>query len=784
MDNSYKDVRDDSVFVKFKLTADSSKELLAKLEKSELVAKDIYVIAWTTTPWTLPANSALAVNAEFDYQLVEVDGQLVVIADILSDSILGEASRQEITKFKGDQLVGLGYQPLFEDHGRQGHKIWSAGYVSAEEGSGIVHLAPAYGEEDYQLAIDNHIPVVRKVDDHGLYTSGQWQGQSIWQVGSQIIDTLKQTGSILKIEVINHSYPHCHRCQTRLMYKVHASWFLDIADQKQAMLDHNKAIYWFPKHIKNNRFKDTIVSAPDWNISRDRMWATPLPVWRGYDDKAQTDKTIVVGSFKELEELSGVTLEDYHRPWVDEIEFELEGVSYRRVDKVLDCWFESGSMPFAQYHYPFENKDLFESSFPADFIAEYVGQVRAWFYYLHAIGVGLFNKPAFSNVIVTGTLLGDDGRKMSKSLGNYTDPLELLEAYSADAYRLVLMSSPVLTAEDFIMTTKEIADKQRKLDTLRSALEFFLLYASADSWQLEVEKHKQMPVQGGNILDDWILQRLVAVNRQVTEAFNNYDLPNACRPIIELIDDLSNWYIRRNRKRFWKSDNDDDKQQAYHCLYFVLNGVAHLIAPICPFLAEEIYQKINQTRNSIHLSDWLVYSLVDKPADLTSPMRQIRNYITQGLALRAESGMKVRQPLAKITIADSGLDQLGGAFRQIIAEELNVKMVEVKDSSELAISLDTVLTDDLRHEGLARELVRCIQTLRRQFDLEVENRISLSIKVDHPQMQLAIEQFRDYITEEVLATSFEFGTEVTVFDYKKDYQLEDVNLLISLQVTG
>ena len=417
MDNSYQDVTDPSVFVKFKL-------------KDE----DSYLLAWTTTPWTLPANTAVAVNQAFDYVEVKLDdGQQFILAKDLAAKVLVDEKHQPlkytiVRTLKGKELVGKSYEPLFEDRGANAHKIWHANYVSVEDGSGLVHIAPAYGEEDFQLAKEKGIPLVSNIDDSGFYDSGEWKGQYVWDANKPIAKALHERGVVWKIDYIRHSYPHCHRCGTKLMYRAHPSWFMDIDGQREQMLEQNGSVNWFPEHIKNGRSAKTIQTAPDWNLSRDRFWASAMPVWKGTDKHGQTHVK-VVGSYAELKELSGKELPDYHRPWIDDVTFTIDGVTYKRIEKVLDCWFESGSMPFAQFHYPFENVKKFEQNFPGDFIVEYVPQVRAWFYYMSAVNVGLFGKVPFKTALVHGTLAGNDGRKMSKSFGNYTDPNVLMDEY-------------------------------------------------------------------------------------------------------------------------------------------------------------------------------------------------------------------------------------------------------------------------------------------------------------------------------------------------------------------
>jgi len=450
MDNSYQDDTDPSVYVKFKLKDENS-----------------YLLAWTTTPWTLPSNTAIAVNKDVTYAEVEIDGDRLILAKDLLGKVLTDEKHQPLPHkvhrtFKGEELIGKSYEPLFKDRGENAHKIWHADFVHTEEGTGIAHESPAYGEDDYVLAKKNKIPMALDTDEEGLYIEGEWKGRQVWDVNKEIAKTLQERGVVWKIEYITHSYPHCHRCGSKLIYRAHPSWLMDIEGQLTEMLEQNGNINWFPAHIKHGRFEKTVESAPDWNLSRDRFWATAMPVWKG-KDKAGKEHIKVVGSYAELKELSGKELEDYHRPWIDDVTFTIEGVKYQRVDKVMDSWFEAGSMPFAQFHYPFENTEKFEENFPGDYVVEYIAQVRAWFYYLHAVGVGLFGKNVFRNVITTGTVAGNDGRKMSKSFGNYTDPNLLMDEYSADALRFLLMSSTLMNGEDYSLVDKDVADVSRKL---------------------------------------------------------------------------------------------------------------------------------------------------------------------------------------------------------------------------------------------------------------------------------------------------------------------------------
>lgn len=728
---AYQDVTDPSVFVKFKL-----------------VGEDSTLLAWTTTPWTLPANTAVAVHEEMDYQEVEVGGEKFILAKDLVNKVLIDEKHQlldfkVVRGLKGKDLVGKSYEPLFVDRGDNAHKVWHADYVSAEDGSGIVHLAPAYGEEDFVLANDYKIPVVHVLDESGTFSEGDWKGENVWDINKQVAKDLLERKVVWKIDYVKHSYPHCYRCGTRLMYRAHPSWFMDIQSQKKQMLVENtENITWFPEHIKHGRFEKTVETAPDWNLSRDRFWATAMPVWKG-EDKDGNEKIHVVGSYAELKELSGVELEDYHRPWVDDVEFDIDDVHYKRIDKVMDCWFESGSMPFAQFHYPFENKEKFEANFPGDFIVEYVGQVRAWFYYMHAVNVGLFGHNAFKNVIVTGNVAGNDGRKMSKSYGNYTDPNELMDQYSADSLRLLFLQSPVLNGEDFALQDKDVGDIARKLSMIWNMYDFFTMYAEVDGWEYD-GKHQDPTELCSNPMDRWIISRVHQLTQEVEKHMDGYDLPSAVKPVLPFIEDASNWYVRRSRRRFWKSGDDDDKDNAYRTLHYVLVQLSMVLAPFTPFLSDELYQKLTRGE-SVHLLDWPKVGHIDEL--ILDEMETVRGYVNEVLSIRAKEGLKVRQPLAGLKVPSEGkfVD-----FEEVLTEELNVKKVsfgEVKD-----LELDLNITPELKREGLMREVIRFVQNARKQAGLNVDDRIELSLSTVNDELKSAINEHAETIQSETLAT--------------------------------
>ncbi len=755
MDNSYQDVTDPSVYVKLRLKD-----------------RDASLLAWTTTPWTLPANTAAAVNPKLEYAQVRVSGspdgggktaaaETFILAKDLLDKALTDEKHNVVPytierTYRGKELIGLEYEPLFTDRGNNAHKVWGADYVTTEEGTGVVHLAPAYGEEDYELAKQEGFPIVSNIDDNGFYTEGEWKGEQVWEANKPVAKALHERGDVWKIAYIRHSYPHCHRCGTKLMYRAHPSWFMDIQGQRERMLEQNGDIRWFPEHIKQGRFAKTVESAPDWNLSRDRFWATAMPVWKG-KDKSGKEHIKVIGSYAELKELSGVELDDYHRPWIDDVTFTMDGVEYKRIDKVIDGWFESGSMPFAQFHYPFENAQKFEQNFPGDFIAEYVGQVRAWFYYLHAVSVGLFDKNSFKNVIVTGTLAGDDGRKMSKSYGNYTDPNELVDKYSVDAYRFLLLGSPLLNGEDFALHDKDVADVARKLSMIWNMYDFFTLYADVDAWDSGGKPGELPPdptPELSNPLDLWVVSRVHQLTAEIEAHMGRYDLPNALKPVLPFLDDASNWYVRRSRKRFWKSDNDSDKQDAYRTLHYVLTRLSLVLAPFTPFLSEELYHKL-VGGESVHLLDWPDTGHINEL--LIRDMASLRDGITEGLAQRAAAGLKVRQPLAEavITVPEPLLKEHEQVFLGIAREELNVKKAVFRKGKALSVALDTKLTPALKAEGQMREVVRHIQKARKDAGLEVDNRIRLGVKTDDAGLRAVLDDraLADTIKQETLATA-------------------------------
>ncbi len=789
---------------------DGSTELSVTEAKNSDIG--VYLLAWTTTPWTLPGNMALAVSSELKYAAYDAgEGRIFVVAESRAADLQKklEQNWQKLAEFKGEELVGLEYEALEVEDGTKlvdwkkfeknyypakaenAHQVWGAEFVSDSDGTGIVHIAPAYGEDDYNLGKENGVPVIDVLDEYGCYLPGADEGLKaagvrpneegqiqIWEANKFIAKCLEAAGPIEKIEYVKHEYPFNPRSKQLIMYRAFPSWFFDVQGQKPLMIAQNENVNWFPEYLKHGRFEKNIEQAPDWNLSRDRFWATAMPVWKG--DKGTVK---VVGSYEELYELSGKRLEDYHRPWVDEIEFDIDGEHFKRIEKVLDCWFESGSMPFAQLHYPFENKEKFERNYPADFIVEYVGQVRAWFYYVHCVNTALAEvggfgkvaqeraeKNAFKNVITTGTLAGNDGRKMSKSLGNYTDPNVLMNQYSADALRFLLLSSPVLSGEDFALTDKDVSDVQRKLAMIWNVYDFFTTYAEVDGWDFETawKPEGKAVTDLKNPLDRWIMSRWHETKSQIIGGMEEYNIPKALAGVLPFVDDLSNWFVRRSRRRFWKSEDDSDKNEAYFTLYVVLVKMAEALAPFIPFLAEELYQNMTGSGESVHLRSYPMTCDVDEK--VLAEMKRTREVINEGLALRmrksdSEEQVKVRQPLAKLVYAGEKLPEWA---EEIVRDEVNVKEVENGEETWL----DKAINEDLAKEGWTRELIRAVQSARKKAGLNVDDRIKLSVSAEVP------EEWVETLKNEVLATEM---TEDGNFAYDEIAKVNGENVTISLE---
>ena len=800
MDDVYRDRQDPAVTVWF------------ELETGERI------LAWTTTPWTLPSNLALAVGPDIDYAVLEHDGARWIMAAARVSAYEQQFPEAQIVEtVKGSALVGRRYRPLFNFFAdtENAFQVLAGDFVSTDDGTGVVHMAPGFGEEDQNLCNAAGIATICPMDEHGRYTSEvtEWAGEHVFEANPAVIRTLRGMGRLVRHDSYVHSYPHCWRCAEPLVYRAISSWFVKVTAFRDRMVELNSEINWVPGHVKEGSFGKWIANARDWSISRNRFWGSPIPVWQS--DDPMYPRTDVYGSIAELQADFGVEVTDLHRPAIDDLvrpnPDDPTGRSMmRRVPEVLDCWFESGSMPFAQVHYPFENADWFEHHYPGDFIVEYIGQTRGWFYTMHVLATALFDRPAFSNCVSHGIVLGDDGAKMSKSLRNYPDPNEMFDVHGSDAMRWYLLSSPILRGADFSVTETGMRDTVRQVILpLWNAYYFLTLYAGA------AETTGVMRTDLTDVLDRYLLGEVRHVVAEVTDSMERYDLFGAAEHIQRFLDTLTNWYIRRSRDRFWAGEQD-----AIDALHTALVIVCRVAAPLLPMVTEQIHTGLTGG-DSVHLEDWPTVDALPVDADLKVGMDRIRDACSTLLSLRKAEGLRVRLPLASAVVAtpDVGVVE---PHLAILRDEVNVKEVVLTDAvaehgtEELVLSpkalgprlgaatqrviaahksgdwsiddgvvtvggeqlldgefefrlvsrsgegaaatlpngggivvLDTVVTPELEREGTARDLIRRIQTARRDADLAVTDRIHLSLEADAATVA-AFEAHREMVLAETL----------------------------------
>ncbi len=805
----------------------------------------VYILAWTTTPWTLIGNVALAVGKNINYEIVSLaksdsikelgdyekppaistQKDYYIIAKDRKDLLLGEHSPETINTIRGKNLVGLKYKPLFDyyfgdeklENRENGWKVYAANFVSTEEGTGVVHIAPAFGEEDMELGKKKNLPFIQQVDDSGRLKNEvkDWPGQEVKPIDDpkktdkKIVEWLKKNNVLFDVQEYEHSYPHCWRCETPLLNYATESWFVEVTKIKDNLIKNNQKIHWTPAHVKDGRFGKWLEEARDWAISRSRYWGAPLPVWVCNKCGEKT----VVSSRKELEKLSGKKVNDLHKQFVDKITWPCSKCkgTMKRIPEVLDCWFESGSMPYAQNHYlgkPLKNFNPEKGkNFPADFIAEGIDQTRGWFYTLMVLSTALFNKEVAQNIIANGIVLAEDGEKMSKRLNNYPAPVELFEKYSVDAMRYYLLSSPVLVAENLNFSEDGVKEALRKVEILLwNVYKFYTMYAN----ELKVKSEKSK-VKSDNILDKWILARLNQLIDETTKHMDNYVIPKAIRPIEEFINDLSTWYLRRSRDRF-KTGNKQDKRAALQTTGYVLLQLSKVMAPFMPFVAEQIWQRVTKDdfkdeNKSVHLEEWPSadkLSTTDK--DILSHMKTCRKIIEIGLAARDEAKIKVRQPLSLLLHNALGEFQMTGEsegsakvfssyleLNKLIKDEINVKEVRrvtkeklpkgpdyiTKQDGDIIVVVDTKLTPKLKQEGIKRELVRFINNLRKEDGLTIQAIVTVGWESKSEEIKGVIVKCKNEIAKATLAKKIKEGLNGEV-DIKKEVKINGQSIVLGI----
>lgn len=703
LDNAYRSRQDPAITVGFTL-ADKDAD-----------GKEVKILIWTTTPWTLPSNLAVAVGPEIEYSVIESGGARYLLASAAVERYKREfKDATTVRTMLGAELAQKKYIPPFDYF--KGHansfRVLVDDFVTTDDGTGIVHMAPGFGEDDQRVCEAAGIELVCPVDQQGKFTSEvkDFVGRQVQEANKDIIKTLKDLGSLIRHDTIEHNYPHCWRTDTPIIYKAVSSWYVSVTDFKDRMVELNQEINWIPGHIRDGQFGKWLENARDWSISRNRFWGTPIPVWRSDDPKYP--RVDVYSSIAALEKDFGVKVSDLHRPYIDELvrpnPDDPTGKSMmRRVEEVFDCWFESGSMPFAQIHYPFENKEWFEKHFPADFIVEYIAQTRGWFYTLMVLSTALFDRPPFKNCMCHGVVLAEDGQKLSKRLRNYPDPEEVFNTIGSDALRWFLIASPILRGNDLNIDKdgKCIVEVVRSvINPLWNSFYFLTLYANTDDIK------GTFSTDSIQLLDRYILGKTGELVRNVEAAFDEYDLALGCQHIISFIDALNNWYIRRSRDRFWKSDKDQDKVDAYNTLYTVLTTLVKVAAPVLPLITEEIYQTLTGEK-SVHLASWPDASLFPNEVSLVSEMDLVRDVCSAGLSLRESHSLRTRLPLRSITIAGSGVE---GAKKHtnLIKDELNVKEVLFSSTPETFASYQLAVNARAIGPRLGEKMKTVIQSAK------------------------------------------------------------------------
>ncbi len=819
------DTEDPSVYIKFKIDLSSLqgsevRDRLLNLINSS--GKPAYFLAWTTTPWTLPGNTALAVAAEDEYAVVETENEFLILASVLLEPAeLGDATVQE--KVTGNELVGLRYEPLFNPHhygverrrfqenselkvqepdNTLTYRVIGGDFVSMEDGTGIVHIAPSYGEIDYEAGQVNNLDFVHQVDLKG-YLIGDYpfSGKFVKDADPLVLEELEKKGLLHRAGTIRHTYPFCWRCDAPLLYYAKQTWYIRTTARKERLLSGNNEINWYPEHIKHGRFGDWLQNNVDWAFSRERYWGTPLPVWR-CESCGDFDCIGGVAELKSRDGFSGLREPlDLHRPFVDEVTFKCSGCGgeMRRVPEVIDCWFDSGAMPIAQSHYPFENETLLEDGrFPADYICEAIDQTRGWFYSLHAISTLLFDRPSFRNVICHGHILDAKGEKMSKSKGNMVEPWDIVKKYGADALRWYIYTA-VPMGNSMRFEEGAIAEISRRfLMTLWNVYSFFVTYANIDNFTPDTGQDSSSQSE----LDRWIFSELNRLIIDVDSVLENYDPRSAAWKIAAFVDVLSNWYVRRSRRRFWKSENDTDKLSAYNTLYRCLITLSKLMAPFTPFLAEELYQNLVCSINSdepesVHLTDFPVADEKMIDEQLIRDVGSVTELVSKVRALRTENNIKVRQPISEIRLPErpEWLKQAIIRFDSEIKDEVNVKdiiFVENIDGldskrypstafSSSSVAIDTYITPELKAEGMAREIVRRLQTMRRSAGFDIADHIEVYYEGDDYIRQVMTEPaLADYITQETLSKQLVEGMPEDT-DFKESYKLSGYQVSLGVK---